>query len=72
MYHSTNTINRRKKSWLGGAGEIGLYGLCLFELAFSFYKSKMMIHFLRNIINIFWLRLECFEVDITSTSVMVK
>lgn len=54
-----------------GAG-IGLYGLCLFELAFSFYKSKMMIHFLRNIINIFWLRLECFEVDITSTSVMVK
>lgn len=50
--------------------KISLYGLCLFELAFRFYKSKMMIHFLKN--NIFWLRVECFEVDITSTSVIVK
>lgn len=55
-----------------GKKKFNLYGLCLFELAFSFYKSKIMMHFLRNNINIFWLRVECFEDDITSTSVMIK
>lgn len=71
MYRSANTNNRRKShGW--GKKKINLYGLCLFELAFSFYKSKIMIHFLRNNINIFWLRVECFKVDITSTSVMIK
>ena len=69
MYHSTNTINRRKKSWLGGKKSVYMVYVYL-NWHLVFYKSKMMIHFLKN--NIFWLRVECFEVDITSTSVIVK
>lgn len=49
-----------------------LYGLLLFELAFSGYESEMTMQFLRYNINIFWLRAECCEVEITSISVMVK